>query len=58
MKKELWMPAVIFLAASIPTLLILQKLQFGGDYVLLLAMGAGVLASSFFMPKKRPPEDK
>lgn len=58
MKKELWLPAVIFLAASIPAVVLLQYFQVGGDYVLLIAMGVGVLASSYFMPKKRLPEDK
>jgi hypothetical protein len=58
MKKELWLPAVIFLIASIPTVVMLQHFKIGGDYVLLLAMGVGVLASTFFMPKNRPPEDK
>jgi hypothetical protein len=58
MKKELWLPAVIFLIASIPAGIMLQHFQIGGDYVLLIAMGVGVLASSYFMPKKRPPEDR
>lgn len=51
-------PALAFLAASIPTVLILQYLAIGGDYVLLIAMAAGAFASLPLMPKKRPPGDK
>ncbi len=59
MKKEFWLPSVIFLAASIPMVYFLQYTGWGGDYVLLLAMAAGALASAFVMPKKSaPPPDK
>ena len=51
-------PALVFLAASIPTVLLLQYLAIGGDFVLLIAMVAGAFASAPFMPKKRPPGDK
>jgi hypothetical protein len=57
MKKELWLPSVIFLAASIPMVYFLQFMGWGGDFVLLIAMGAGVLASAFVMPKKKYPGD-
>ena len=57
MKKEYWLPSVVFLAASIPTVLILQSTGWGGDYVLLLAMGAGVLATSFILPKLKKPTE-
>jgi hypothetical protein len=55
MKKEYWLPSVVFLAASIPTVLILQALAWGGDYVLLLSMGVGALATSFILPKLKKP---
>jgi hypothetical protein len=56
MKKEYWLPSVVFLAASIPTVLVLQFMGWGGDYVLLLAMGVGALATSFILPKLKKPE--
>ncbi len=57
MKKEYWLPSVVFLVASIPTVLVLQYLGWGGDYVLLLAMGAGALATSFVLPKLKKPTE-
>jgi hypothetical protein len=57
MKKEYWLPSVVFLAASIPAVLLLQYLGWGGDYVLLLAMGAGALATSFVLPKLKKPTE-
>jgi hypothetical protein len=57
MKKEYWLPALVFLAASIPAVLILQHLGWGGDYVLLLSMGVGVLATSVVLPKLRKPTE-
>ncbi len=57
MKKEYWLPSVVFLAASIPTVYLLQYLGWGGDFVLLLAMGMGALATSFILPKLRKPTE-
>jgi hypothetical protein len=57
MKKEFWLPSVVFLAGSIPMVYFLQHMGWGGDYVLLLAMGTGALASAFVMPKKKYPAD-
>lgn len=57
MKKEYWLPGVVFLAGSIPMVLLLQYTGWGGDYVLLLAMGAGALATSFVLPKLRKPTE-
>lgn len=47
MKKELWLPGLVFLAASIPMVYFLQYMKWGGDFVLLIAMGAGIIASAF-----------
>jgi hypothetical protein len=57
MKKEYWLPALVFLIASIPTVLLLQHFGWGGDYVLLLSMGAGVLATSVVLPKLKKPTE-
>jgi len=46
-----WMMAAVFLAVSVPTVLLLQELDWGGDFRLLLAMGAGALASGVMRPR-------
>jgi hypothetical protein len=57
MKKEYWLPGLVFLVGSIPMVLFLQYTGWGGDYVLLLAMGSGALATSFVLPKLRKPTE-
>jgi hypothetical protein len=57
MKKEYWLPSVVFLIASIPTVLLLQYMGWGGNYVLLLAMGAGALGTSFVLPRLKKPSE-
>jgi hypothetical protein len=57
MKKEYWLPSVVFLVASIPTVYFLQYMGWGGDYVLLLAMGAGALATGLVLPRLRKPTE-
>ncbi len=57
MKKEYWLPGLVFLLASIPMVYFLQYTGWGGDYVLLLAMGSGALATSFVLPKLRKPTE-
>jgi hypothetical protein len=57
MKKEYWLPGLVFLLGSIPMVLFLQYTGWGGDYVLLLAMGSGALATSFVLPKLKKPTE-
>ena len=45
MKAPSWMMAVAFMAVSVPAVLLMQALEFGGDYRLLIAMVLGAGAS-------------
>lgn len=50
--------ALTFLAVSVPTVLLLQHFEMGGDFRLLIAMAAGALASSFGANRLRNRGDK
>ena len=41
---KLWLPVLAFLAVSLPTVLLLQALNWGGEYRLWIAIVAGALA--------------
>ena len=45
--KQIWLPATVFLAISIPVALLLQWLDIGGDYKLILAILAGGVPVQF-----------
>ena len=45
-KKEHWVMPLVFLAVSIPTVLLLQALDVGGEYKLLIAIVAGGICTS------------
>ena len=45
MKPQYWLPVVVFLATSIPTVLLLQALDFGGEFRLWIAIGVGAVAT-------------
>jgi len=45
--KQIWLPATVFLGISIPVALLLQWLDFGGDYKLILAILAGGVPVQF-----------
>ncbi len=47
MKPQHWVPVVVFLAVSVPLVLLLGALELGGEYRLWIALGAGVLATAF-----------
>jgi carbon starvation protein CstA len=44
MKPQLWLPVLAFLAVSLPMVLLLQALDWGGEYRLWIAIVAGALA--------------
>ena len=46
MKASMWILAVVFLAVSIPLLLLMHAADFGGEYRLMIAMGAGALVTA------------
>ena len=50
MKAPSWMMAAAFVAVSVPAVLIMQSLDFGGDFRLLIAMALGAGASGL-VPK-------
>ena len=58
MKPTTWIPPVVFLATSVPALLIMQALEFGGDYRIWIAVGAGVLATAFAQSRLMAQGDK
>jgi hypothetical protein len=51
MKPATWIPVLVFLAVSIPVVLLLNALQVGGEFRLWIAIGAGALASAFAQAK-------
>ncbi len=46
MKPEVWVPALVFLAIALPTVLLLQHLDLAGDYRLWIAIAAGGIATA------------
>jgi hypothetical protein len=46
-KPQLWIPVAVFLAVSMPLVLLLNALQVGGEYRVWIAIGAGALATAF-----------
>ncbi len=53
-----WIPALAFVVASVPTVLLLQAKDWGGDYRLLIAMVAGAAASGLVQMLLRAKGDK
>ncbi len=47
MKPGLWLPVVVFLAVSIPTILLLNALQVDSEFRIWIAIGVGALATAF-----------
>jgi uncharacterized membrane protein len=46
-KAKLWLPVAVFLAVSIPLVLLLNAISVGGEYRIWIAIGAGALATAF-----------
>jgi hypothetical protein len=55
-KKEHWVMPLVFLAVSIPTVLLLQALDLGGDYKLFIAIVAGGICTSTAQGRLRAAE--
>ena len=47
MKKEYWLPPVVFVGVAVPLVLMLNMLEVGGEYRLWIALAAGVAATAF-----------
>ena len=46
MKPQHWLPVLAFLATSIPTVLLLNAFDIGGEYRLWIAIGVGALVTA------------
>ena len=53
MKASSWLPAAAFLGTSVPTVLLLNQFQVGGDYKVWIAIAVGVVASAFAQSRLR-----
>ncbi len=58
MNSSMFTLALVFLAVSIPVVLLLQALEVGGEYRLMIAMGAGALASAITQTRLAQRKDK
>ena len=46
MKTQHWLPVAVFLGVSIPLVMLLNALDWAGEYRLWVALGAGALATA------------
>ena len=51
MRPQYWVPVTVFLAVSIPLVLLLNVLGFGGEYRIWIALAAGALATAVAQSK-------
>ena len=51
MKPHLWVPPAVFLAVSVPLVLLLNAIEVGGDFRIVIAIGVGALATAFAQSK-------
>ena len=51
MKPQHWVPVAVFLAVSIPLVLLLNAINVGGEYRIWIALAAGALATAFAQSK-------
>lgn len=52
-----WLPPVVFLGTSLPTIWLLHALEVGGDYRLFIAMGVGAAATALVQSRLRRTKD-
>ena len=57
MNARHWLPPLVFLGTSIPTVWLLHALEVGGEYRLFIAMGVGALATAVVQSRLRRPKD-
>jgi hypothetical protein len=58
-KPQYWLPVLVFLAVSIPLVLLLNALDVGGEFRIWIAIGAGALATAFTQSRlKRSGEEQ
>jgi hypothetical protein len=57
-KAKLWLPVAVFLAVSIPLVLLLNAVSVGGEYRIWIAIGAGALATAFAQSRLQNSQNK
>ena len=56
MKPSTWLPPVVFLAASLPTVLLLNQFDVAADYRIWIALAVGALATAFAQSRLKASE--
>ena len=51
MKPQYWVPPAVFLGVSIPLVLLLNAMDVGGEFRIVIAIGVGALATAFAQGK-------
>ena len=57
MDARYWLPPLVFLGTSVPTVWLLHAMDLGGEYRLIIAMGVGALATAVVQSRLRRPKD-
>jgi hypothetical protein len=50
-KPQHWVPVLVFLGVSIPLVLLLNLMDVGGEFRVVIAIGVGALATAFAQGK-------
>ena len=56
MKPSTWLPPVVFLAASLPTVWLLNQFDVAADYRIWIALAVGALATAFAQSRLKASE--
>lgn len=57
MNTRHWLPPLVFLGTSVPTVWLLHALDVGGEYRIFIALGVGALATALVQSRLRRRED-
>ncbi len=57
MNARHWLPPLVFLGTSVPSVWLLHALGIGGEYRIFIALGVGALATAFVQSRMRRPKD-
>ena len=56
MRPQYWVPVTVFLAVSIPLVVLLNATDLGGEYRIWIALAAGALATAYAQSKLKQQE--
>ena len=56
MRPQYWLPVTVFLAVSIPLVVLLNAMDLGGEYRIWIALAAGALATAYAQSKLKQQE--